>query len=113
MFVLLTASSLRVPEAATIVITGAAPNFETMEVEEKRTFEAGIVKAKIALEDIFFEIARSRKLPSVIICDRGTMDSMAYMDPEEWNILLEDQVRLFACLLASDKLSGLEQRGDP
>lgn len=43
-------SVFRVPEAATLVITGTSINFGAMEVDERRVFEASIIKTKIALE---------------------------------------------------------------
>ena len=116
----------RVPEAATLVITGTSINFGAMTLEvrtqrgiltpkllssslhysltvlshthaprsvvclllhrfrsptspfplrssppqERRVFEASIVRTKIAIEDIFTAIGRSGTTPTVIICDR-------------------------------------------
>jgi len=80
----------RVPEAATLLQTGTGLNAGKLMDQEKATFEACIIKTKISLEDVFYEIAKSSSHPSVVICDRGTMDSRAYMDADDWDILLDE-----------------------
>ena len=40
-------------------------------------------------EETFHNIAKSKGSPSVIICDRGGMDSAAYVSKEEWEHILE------------------------
>jgi thymidylate kinase len=80
----------RVPEAATLLQTGTGLNAGKLEDQERATFEACILKTKIALEDVFYEIAKSSSHPSVVICDRGTMDSRAYMDADNWDVLLDE-----------------------
>eukprot|EP01124_Arcella_intermedia_P017994 TRINITY_DN24970_c0_g1_i1.p1 TRINITY_DN24970_c0_g1~~TRINITY_DN24970_c0_g1_i1.p1 ORF type:complete len:503 (+),score=122.43 TRINITY_DN24970_c0_g1_i1:58-1566(+) len=80
----------RVPEAATIVITGTGLFPVGLEEDQSRVFEASIIKTKIALEDIFYNIARAGNAPAVIICDRGTMDTQAYLKKEDWEVLLDE-----------------------
>jgi len=81
----------RVPEAATLIINGTLifpPNIQ--DYEKRLSFEASLVKTKMALEDIFYEIAKAHSQPCVILCDRGTMDTAAYLDKEDWEILLDE-----------------------
>jgi len=80
----------RVPEAATLLLTGTGLNPAKMDEQERTTFEGSMVKTKIALEDIFYQIAKASNHPSVIICDRGTMDTRAYMDDENWEVMLDE-----------------------
>eukprot|EP01125_Pyxidicula_operculata_P022511 TRINITY_DN923_c0_g1_i2.p1 TRINITY_DN923_c0_g1~~TRINITY_DN923_c0_g1_i2.p1 ORF type:complete len:418 (+),score=81.22 TRINITY_DN923_c0_g1_i2:496-1749(+) len=80
----------RVPEAATLLITGTSLSPGGLEENERTVFEGSIVKTKIALEDIFYQIAKAGSYPSVIICDRGTMDTKAYMAEKDWEVLLDE-----------------------
>lgn len=80
----------RVPEAATLLITGTGLSPPSLKEPERTVFEGTIIKTKIALEDIFYQIAKAGNTPSVIICDRGTMDTRAYMNEESWDILLDE-----------------------
>lgn len=43
-----------------------------------------------ALEDAFFNIAKSAGGKCILLCDRGAMDAAAYMDAESWQRLIED-----------------------
>jgi len=38
----------------------------------------------MCLEDIFLETAIESEQPTVILCDRGVMDGMAYTTNEVW-----------------------------
>ena len=78
-----------VPEAATILMTGGAV-FDGSSIEKELGFEQNKVKVQIALEDAFTNLALSQRKPTVIICDRGTMDSRAYVGPDKWQIMLEE-----------------------
>lgn len=42
------------------------------------------------LEDHFCELADITGEPTVILCDRGVMDGKAYMKPEGWQVLLDE-----------------------
>jgi len=70
-----------VPEAATIVITGGGifKDMRDMTPDQRLAFEGSLMKTKMALEDAFFAIASASGEPAVIICDRGTMDTAAYL----------------------------------
>lgn len=45
----------------------------------------------MVLEDGFTEIAKSMHSPTVLICDRGTMDASAYLSKDEWEYILSQQ----------------------
>jgi len=46
--------------------------------------EKATLEMQIALEDKFQQMAKSIKQPVLIVCDRGTMDISAYMEPKLW-----------------------------
>lgn len=52
--------------------------------------EKATLEMQIALEDKFLQIAKSVKQPVLIVCDRGTMDISAYMNPVLWNQIISD-----------------------
>lgn len=80
---------LRVPEAATMFILGGAltPNVDRV------SFQTELLKAQQALEAGFVALAHqmteSSGSPAIILCDRGTMDASAYMEPTEWQAVLD------------------------
>ncbi|KAH3745993.1 AAA family ATPase [Pelomyxa schiedti] len=78
-----------VPEVATLLLSGGA-TFAGLNSQELIAFQTSIISSMIALEDNFMRIAESRRRPAVIVCDRGTMDASAYMDPELWQLLLDE-----------------------
>lgn len=51
-------------------------------------FQRKLLRTQLHLEDTFFELAMLSGKPSVLLCDRGTMDGSAYMAPAEWEELL-------------------------
>jgi len=81
-----------VPEAATIVITGGGiwKDYKEMSPDQVLAFEGNLMKTKMALEDAFYGIAEASGEPSVIICDRGTMDTAAYLPQSSWEVLLDE-----------------------
>ena len=47
--------------------------------------EKATLEMQLALEDKFTRIAETITTPTIIVCDRGTMDISAYMKPEMWD----------------------------
>ena len=83
-----------VPEAATLLFNGGF-SYDGSTIHSELAFEANKIKTQIALEDAFMNLAKMSKKPTVIICDRGTMDSRAYIGIEKWHILLQVRRLLF------------------
>ncbi|WP_279170159.1 AAA family ATPase [Prevotella denticola] len=46
--------------------------------------EKATLETQLDLEDRFTRMAETIKTPTIIVCDRGTMDISAYMKPEMW-----------------------------
>ena len=62
-----------VTEMATLLFLGGAKFSPNMSKNELLTFEASLIKSQLALEDGFYEIAKSTGKKSIVICDRGAM----------------------------------------
>lgn len=77
-----------VPEAASILFTGGG-RFEEWNTERCIAFEENKTRVQMALEDTFYNLAAISGKQSIIVCDRGTMDSKAYVDNTTWNKLLD------------------------
>lgn len=77
------------PEMATTFILGGV-NPRELEGENYFRFQSALTKAQLALEDSFLESAKASNKPSIIIYDRGTMDSAAFMTPATWQALMDE-----------------------
>eukprot|EP01091_Cochliopodium_minus_P009398 TRINITY_DN2309_c0_g1_i1.p1 TRINITY_DN2309_c0_g1~~TRINITY_DN2309_c0_g1_i1.p1 ORF type:complete len:475 (+),score=126.73 TRINITY_DN2309_c0_g1_i1:166-1425(+) len=77
-----------VPEAMTILFTGGARFMPSWNDQQIIEFEASKIKTQIALEDAFTSLAKTSGKPSVVICDRGTMDSAAYLPPRLFQLMM-------------------------
>jgi predicted ATPase len=54
------------------------------------TWEASRILAQIAMEDAFARVAVATGKPTVILSDRGTMDTKAYMMEDKWQLMLDE-----------------------
>eukprot|EP00002_Diphylleia_rotans_P026180 TRINITY_DN5208_c0_g1_i1.p1 TRINITY_DN5208_c0_g1~~TRINITY_DN5208_c0_g1_i1.p1 ORF type:complete len:489 (+),score=92.72 TRINITY_DN5208_c0_g1_i1:45-1511(+) len=75
-----------VPEAATMLMTGGVSPFVGGNL---CLFEESIMRVQMALEDVFYDIASSSGKPSILLCDRGMMDSSAYVSSIDWQAILD------------------------
>lgn len=81
-----------VPEAATMLMKAGClidnTNFTDIDAAIFQTF---LIKTQMSLEDIFmgFAVATQDK-PTVILCDRGTMDGKAYCSDTVWQAILDE-----------------------
>ncbi len=72
-----------IPEVPTL-FSQAGMNYLT---ENKDLFyegEKATLEIQMALEDKFMKMAQQCTQPTIVVCDRGTMDISAYMTPEMW-----------------------------
>jgi CYTH domain-containing protein/predicted ATPase len=77
-------------EAATILIKGGGSPVG-MPLEQLIHFQTNVLKLSIAQEDAFVDLARAAGRRAVVVCDRGTMDSAAYLPAAVWQALLDEQ----------------------
>jgi CYTH domain-containing protein/predicted ATPase len=77
-----------IPEVPTL-FSQAGMNYLT---DNKGLFyqgEKATLEIQMALEDKFLRMAQECHEPTLIVCDRGTMDISAYMTPEMWEEITE------------------------
>lgn len=72
-----------IPEVPTLYSQGGW-NYLTPNRQLYYEGERAILETQLALEDSFMRLAKTCKKPTLIVCDRGTMDISAYMTPEMW-----------------------------
>ena len=72
-----------IPEVPTLYSQGGW-NFLTPNRKLYYEGERAILETQLALEDMFMRMAEVCTKPTLIVCDRGTMDISAYMTPEMW-----------------------------
>ncbi len=75
------------PEVPTM-FTAAGMNYLTTNKDYFYEGEKATLEIQLALEDKFTRMAQQCGEPSVIVCDRGTLDISAYMEPDMWDTLL-------------------------
>ncbi len=78
-----------VPELATTFILGGI-NPRQLSPKQYFQFQLELLKSQLKLEDSFIELANNSETPTLVVCDRGTMDSSAFTTPEMWQALLDD-----------------------
>ncbi len=72
-----------IPEVPTM-FTQAGMDYLTQNHDFFYEGEKATLEVQMALEDHFMRMAQTCTEPCVIVCDRGTMDISAYMQPEMW-----------------------------
>ncbi len=79
-----------VPEAATLLLTGGV-YVKDAPLSYMMSFQRGIVRVQLTVEEAFDAFARTVGKPAVLLCDRGVMDGAAYLPPAEWQRLLQEE----------------------
>ena len=69
---------------------GAMIQTHKLSLKDAVKFQINVMKTQMALEDIFLKIAINSQTKTVLICDRGVMDGMAYTDENVWQTLLDE-----------------------
>lgn len=81
-----------VPEAAKLLVeSGAMIIMSRLTTDERIQFQEMVVKLVIHFEDYFVKLAEMSGQPSIVVCDRGTMDGQAYMSKDEFECMLDNQ----------------------
>jgi hypothetical protein len=80
-----------VPEAATILFVNGGSVDDLGTREGRVNFQMSVMDTQTQLEQCFYRLARNTNVPSVLICDRGTMDGKAYIAEEEWQEVMARQ----------------------
>lgn len=77
------------PEAPTL-FNQAGVNFLTADKKLFLETEKTLLDFQMHMEEQFQRIARKDGKPSLIVCDRGTMDIAAYMPHDVWQAILDE-----------------------
>ena len=77
------------PEAATLFIEAGA-DFLTKDAELSYVTEKSKLEFQLQMERSMTQIAEASSKPALLICDRGTMDTAAYMPAEVWQRIKDD-----------------------
>jgi len=77
------------PESATL-FSQAGADFLTSDAELSFVTEKSKLRFQLAMEDTLSEIANASGRPALMICDRGAMDTAAYISEEVWQRVLDD-----------------------
>lgn len=72
-----------IPEVPTL-FTQAGMDYLTDNKDFFYEGEKATLEIQLALEDRFLRMAEQCPEPTIVVCDRGTMDISAYMTPELW-----------------------------
>lgn len=78
-----------IPEVPTM-FTQSGMDYLTSNKAFFRAGEKATLRMQMALEDEFFAMAMTVEEPVLIVCDRGTMDISAYMDPGLWEEITKE-----------------------
>lgn len=73
-----------IPEVPTM-FTQAGMDYLTNNPDFFYEGEKATLEVQIGLEDKFYRMAETCTEPVIIVCDRGTMDISAYMEPQMWD----------------------------
>ncbi len=77
------------PESATLFIEAGA-DFLTKDAALSYVTEKSKLEFQLQMEKSMTQIAEACGKPALLICDRGTMDTAAYMPAEVWQRIKED-----------------------
>jgi thymidylate kinase len=77
------------PESATLFIEAGA-DFLTKDANLSYITEESKLEFQLQMEKSMMRIAEACGKPALLVCDRGTMDTAAYMPAEVWQHIKED-----------------------
>lgn len=77
------------PESATL-FSEAGADFLTKDANLSFVTEESKLQFQLQMEDSMMRIAENCGKPAMLICDRGTMDTAAYMPSEVWQHIKDD-----------------------
>ena len=76
-----------IPEVPTL-FTQAGMDYLTKNTHFFYEGEKDTLRTQLLLEDSFLRMAETLDCPTLIVCDRGTLDISAYLTPEQWQKII-------------------------
>ena len=81
-----------VPEVPTLVVqAGGMILMAKFNIQERIKFQSLLIRFQMYAEDYFTRLAEMSKSPSVVLCDRGTVDPAAYVSKEEFQAIMDEE----------------------
>lgn len=78
-----------VPETATMMILGGISLLGESASAVMQT-QTSVLETQLYMEKMFLKQAKLTGKPSVILCDRGAMDGSAFIPPDMWQAMLDE-----------------------
>ncbi|XP_055328009.1 TRPL translocation defect protein 14-like isoform X2 [Paramacrobiotus metropolitanus] len=78
----------RVPEAANTLLSGGV-RFSELSPHDCHVFQENLLKTMMQIEQTYMALAETCAKNCLIICDRGTMDASAYLEPAAWEKIMK------------------------
>lgn len=79
-----------VPEVATLMILGGLQLVPPGVPDGVLQMQSSVLNIQLELEQAFYKGAALSGKPSVILCDRGAMDGSAFVSPDMWQAILDE-----------------------
>ncbi|KAK6191634.1 hypothetical protein SNE40_003274 [Patella caerulea] len=73
----------RSPEAAMIYLSGGV-KFSDLDKDQAYKLQENIIKTMLGIENTYHDMAKTLNRNILLICDRGVMDGVAYIEREDW-----------------------------
>lgn len=81
-----------VPEVPTLVVqAGGMILMSKFNMQERIKFQSLLIRFQMYAQDYFTRLAEMSKSPSIIICDRGTVDPAAYVSKQEFQAIMDEE----------------------
>ncbi|XP_030375948.1 TRPL translocation defect protein 14 isoform X3 [Scaptodrosophila lebanonensis] len=77
----------RVPESATVLLSGGVKFSDLTDIEAYK-FQENLIRTMVQIENTYFELGNSSTRNCLIICDRGVMDASAYISKDKWEKMM-------------------------
>ena len=82
---------ITVPLTPTLTIeNGLGTTMPNLSKDDLIKYQVSLMKMQMNLEDFFTDMAMLGQEKAVILCDRGVMDSQAYVSKEEWQMIMDE-----------------------
>ena len=71
------------------ILLGGGADLGALDRDGFLSFEKNLINLQISMEEAFIDLGRRYPEPSIVLCDRGTMDPSAYVDDAMWQAILD------------------------
>lgn len=79
----------RAQETALVLMSGGV-KFSELSKEQAFKFQENLIKTMMQVENTYFDLAQTCPQNCLVVCDRGLMDGSAYLPPEDWERMKQE-----------------------